>query len=179
MNTEVKHNPLQFIREERMFYQLHQAGFRNGSPVMCNKYWMSLYFDHANGVKESEANEMAEYIHEAVNNYYSLKEQLSEYEKAYNLGCKKIDELNEQLQQAQEENERLKNIIKVDQASLKLIKHHSEKSDAEVERLREALMLLHTNCLYRIHPDDDRVTHVPHHIFNIVESVLQPTQDNL
>jgi hypothetical protein len=99
-NTEVKTE--QFLRDERMLYVLHQVGYRKGLPQMCNKYWMSLTFDYANGVTVDEANKMAGYIHEAVNNYSTLKESTLRLQKENEEKDKRIADLQKMVKEAEE-----------------------------------------------------------------------------
>lgn len=47
------------------------------------------------------------------------------------------------------------------------------KLEAENAALREALKLLHENCLYQLDEDDDRVTHVRCDIYETVEAALK------
>lgn len=49
---------------------------------------------------------------------------------------------------------------------------HAYFGIVSTDELFDMLAELHKNCLYRLGPDDDRVTHVPHELFDKVEKML-------
>jgi len=66
-----------------------------------------------------------------------------------------------------EQNEPLKNAIE----SYEKILFNERK---RIETLTEVLKKLHSNTLYQLHPDDDRITHAPNELFDEVEAALNP-----
>jgi hypothetical protein len=125
-----------------------------------------------NTIGECEAH----YVSELFKRYNS--ETLT----AYNRECKRNDELQAELDrlkgtlgveavkqniELREEVERLKKTI-LNSDTFKAYEARGE----EIELYREALILLHKNCLYQIHVDDIRPTHVPYHLFKKIEDVI-------
>ena len=68
-----------WIRDGKTIYSLHESGrYVKGEPELCNKFYFGVQPDYARGITDAMAEEQAERVCKAVNNYDEMVAMLTE-----------------------------------------------------------------------------------------------------